>query len=96
MIYQKVPGESGQPRSKCPFFNSIATHGAVKPDKYFLGQILGIIGRAGKPIAQVIDSPVVHTHNLLPCPGIPGQAATHKCPCLWFFQAISPMLVRSL
>src|ERR1700686_1243866 len=90
MIDQKVPGEGGQPRGKCPFFKVIAAHRPINPDKDLLRQVLGVVGRVGKAVAQVVNAPVMEPHDLLPCRGIPCQASANKCPCLLLFQAVSP------
>jgi hypothetical protein len=55
MVHQHIAGQGGQPGGKCPFFNVIASHGPVNPDKNFLREVFGIIGRIGKPVAQVVD-----------------------------------------
>src|SRR5580765_7605259 len=91
MVHQQVPGQGGQPRGKCPFFKVIAAHRPVDPDKNLLRQVLRVVRGVGKPITQVVNTPVVQTYNLLPCSGVACQASANKCSCLLLFQAVSPI-----
>src|SRR5256885_12624108 len=91
MVHQQVSGQGGQPCGKCPFFKVIAAHGPVDPDKNLLRQVLRVIRGVGKPVTQVVNTPVMQTHNLLPCSGVACQASANKCPCLLLFQAVSPI-----
>ena len=52
-----------------------SAQGAVDLDEYFLGQVGGVVGRAGEPIADVVDSPVILLDDLLPSRGIAGHTS---------------------
>src|SRR5882672_5846213 len=90
MVHQQVSCQGGQPGGKCPFFKVIAAHRPVNPDENVLRQVLRVVRGVRKPITQVVNTPVMQTHNLLPCSGVACQASANKCPCLLLFQAVSP------
>src|ERR1041385_3672589 len=90
MVHQEVPGQGGEPGVKCPFFNVIAAHRAINPDKDLLCQVLSVVRRVGEAIAQVVNPAVIQADELLPCPGVPGQTSANKYSCLLLFQAVSP------
>ena len=57
---------------------SIGTQRAIHLDEHFLGQVRRIIWRAGKPVADVVNPPVILLDNLLPCRGVARHTATDK------------------
>src|SRR5690349_1179983 len=78
MIDEHVPGEGSQPGVERSPVRLIAAHGPIQPDKYLLGKILSVSGRAGKTIANVVDTPVLMFDELLPCGRIACDASTNQ------------------
>src|SRR2546421_316104 len=90
MVDQKIAGNRGEPCSKRALPDVIGAQSAIDLDKDVLGKVLGIVGRAGKPIAQVVDATAVKTHDLLPGCGIATQATANQEPGLLIFHAVPP------
>src|SRR5437879_4445142 len=90
MVDQKVAGNGGEPCSKCALPHVVGAQSAIDLDKNVLGKILGIVGRAGKPIAQVVNAAAVKTHDFLPGCGIATQATANQEPGLLIFHAVPP------
>src|SRR5260221_425879 len=78
VVHQQVAGKRGQPGSKSAFLNVIAAKGPVDSDKDILGQVLGVVSGVGEAVAEVIDAPLVQTHNALPSHSIAGHTLPHQ------------------
>ena len=63
---------------KAPRSTSYGLQGAVHLNEDFLGEVLGIVARAGKSIADVVDAPVIALHNFLPRSRIARNTAAYQ------------------
>src|SRR2546430_1486298 len=78
MINEQVAGDGRNPsHERCPPC-VVRTQRAIHLDEDFLRKILGIVRRARETIADVIDSPVVALHNLLPGHRVASDTATDQ------------------
>ena len=66
MIHQHVAGQGGEPSTERALLRLIAAHGAVKPYEDFLGQVFRIALRSSKPVANVVDTPILLPDEVLP------------------------------
>ena len=66
VVDQQVSRDGGYPGHEGPAFDVIGLQGAVHLDEDLLGEVLGVVARARKAIADVVDAPVVALHDLLP------------------------------
>src|SRR5580698_3511705 len=77
MIDQKIPGECRDPRLKAALGEVEGRQVAVNFQEYILSQVFGIMRRAGKAIAEAVDTAMVRLHQLRPCERIAIQAPPH-------------------
>ena len=88
MIHQQVAGNGGDPGHKRALTSVIGVQRPVHPDKDLLSEVLGVLRIPGKPVADVINPPVIALHNLFPSRGIAPNAATdQQSDNLGFFQS---------
>ena len=83
VIDQQVTGDGRHPGHERRPLRVIGFQAAIHFDEDFLGEVLRLVWRAGKAIADVIDAPVVALHNLLPSGGLAGNAATDEQAATW-------------
>ena len=97
MVHQQVAGNGRNPGDERAFRCVIARKRAVHLDENFLRQVLGVVGRAGEAIADVVYPTVIGLHNLLPGGGIAGDTTPdqHRDD-LDVFHVRSPEKVRLL
>ena len=77
MVDQKIPGERGDPRLKASLGEIERRQVAINFQEYVLREVLGIMLRPGKAIAEAIDTTMVRLHQLRPCERITIQAPPH-------------------
>ena len=78
VVHQQISSDRGNPcheRGPCGVERA---ERAIHLDKYFLGQVGRIVGRAGKAIADVIDAAMILLNDFLPCRSVAGNTATDK------------------
>jgi hypothetical protein len=78
MVHQKIASNRRDPGHERSAVNVVRVEGAVHLDENLLGQILRVIARSGKPVTDVVDSPVILLDDFLPCRGIARNAATDQ------------------
>src|SRR5271169_4925320 len=78
VVHQQVAGYRGHPGHQRGPRPVKGAQGAVNLDEYFLRQVGSVIGRARKPVADVIDAPMVLLDDFLPCRGVARYTATDK------------------
>src|SRR5258708_2128772 len=94
MVHQQIAGQRSEPGGESAFVHVIAGQRAIDAYKHVLGQVLGVVRRVGKPVAEVINTPLMQAQNPLPGHGIASQAFTDQSSCLMVFQAVSPTPLR--
>src|SRR5271157_959504 len=78
VIHQQIarhrgyPGHEGGPRGV------IRAQGAIHFDEHFLGQVSRVLCRAGKAVADVVDTPMVLLDDVLPSRSVASHTATDK------------------
>ena len=78
MIDQQVPSDRSYPGHERALAGVEGVQGPVHLDKDFLGKVLSAVGIARKPVADVINPPVIALNDLLPSRGIARNAATDQ------------------
>src|SRR3984885_15989937 len=78
VIDQQVARDGGYPSHERPSFDVVGLKGTIHFNENFLGEILGIVARAGKAIADVVNAPVVALHDLLPRRGVARKTAAYQ------------------
>src|SRR5580704_1376673 len=92
VIDQQVSRDSGYPSHECPAFDIVGLKGTIHFNENFLGEILSIVARAGKAVADVVNAPVVALHDLLPRRGVARKTAAYQHGGdLRVFQSLAPL-----
>src|SRR5208283_4407625 len=78
MIHQQVSSDRGHPGDERSLRAVVAGERAVHLDEDLLGEILGVVGGAGKAVADVIDTPVVSANDFFPGSGVAGNATADQ------------------
>lgn len=72
VVHQKIPGDRRNPSIERGLACVKAGERSIHPNEDFLGQVLGVVSRPGKTVADVVDAPVKQFDDVLPCDGISG------------------------
>ena len=78
MIDQKIASNSSDPSHKRALTRVISIQSPIHLDEDLLGEVLRVLGIPRKPVADVVDSPVIALDNLLPSRGIARNTATDE------------------
>src|SRR5258708_12245956 len=78
MIQQQVAGDRGNPGRKCTLVGVVAGESAVYLYENILGEILSVVSRARKTIADVVDASMVVLDDFFPGGGVAGDTAAAK------------------
>src|SRR5581483_3587516 len=78
MVYQQISGDRTYPGDEGPFGMVVAGKSAVHLDEDLLGEVLGVVGRSRKSIANVVNTPGVSLHDFLPGGGVAGNTSPNQ------------------
>ena len=91
MVYQQVSRYRGHPGHERPAIHIIGIQRAIDFNENLLREVFGIIRRAGKPVTNVEDAPVLLLDDLLPRGCVASNAATdQQSSHVGVFQAFLP------
>src|SRR5579863_4300628 len=75
MVDEQVARNGSDPSDERPLRVVVARESAVHLDEDLLSEVLGVVGRSGEAVAEVVDSPVIGLHDFLPGGGVTGDTA---------------------
>src|ERR1700722_10509039 len=91
VIYQQIAGDGGYPGHERALGRIVGIQRSVHLDKDLLGKVLSVLSIPGKPVADVIDPPVIALDDLFPSRSVARNAATdQQSDNLGFIQSTTP------
>src|SRR5437763_10280274 len=78
VVDQEVASDCCDPRDESATLDFIRVQSFVHLYEHVLRQVLGIVGRSGKSIADVVDAPVISLDDFFPSHGVAADAASNQ------------------
>src|SRR5262249_20641586 len=88
MVNEEVAGDASHPGGKAAVRRVVTPQRAVDAQEDILAQILGLVAIAGETVAQIVDSPRVPPHKLLPGRTVAREALLNQLS-IWLQLCIS-------
>ena len=78
VVHQQIAGHRRDPGHERGPRGVVRAQRAIHLDEHFLGQVSRVLRRTGKPIADVVDPPMILLDDFLPGRSVAGHTATDK------------------